>query len=368
VKTILDPVDARDFVVGCTLYGAGGGGQPEEGLAALLEQVEAGREVGWVDPGSLPDHVMTACTFLMGSTAPLTAKKRAEMKALGFTQWKYPRNLPESVRQLERFTGRRIDALVPFELGGSNTPVPVAAAAHLGILVVDGDYAGRAVPEITQSTVGILDMPFLPAASVDKWGNRALLTEATSLAVAERLGKYLSDAAYGSTGLTGFMMSLGECRQALVEGSLSQALRAGRAMRDASTKGSNPWDALRPLGWRTIFQGTVTKKEQEDRDGYYWGTHTLESTGQVMEITFKNENHVSTLNGEPFVTSPDIITCLSKVDGKPVLNGDIDVGAQLVVVAAPAPGLLRSEPALRVLGPRYFGCDAGYRPLEHLVP
>jgi len=368
MKTVLNPLDAQDFVVGCTLYGAGGGGQPEEGLAALLEQVKAGREVGWVDPRSLPGTMVTACTFLMGSTAPLTEAKRAEMKALGFVQWKYPRNLPESVRQLEGFTGRRIDVLVPFELGGSNTPAPVAAAANLGILVVDGDYAGRAVPEITQSTVGILNMPFLPAASVDKWGNRAIITEATSLAVAERLGKYLSDAAYGSTGLTGFLMPLGDCRRALVEGSLSQALRAGRAMREAAAQGCYAWDALRPLGWRTIFQGTVTRKEWEDRDGYYWGTHTLESAGEVMEIIFKNENHVSILNGEPFVTSPDVITCLSKSDGRPILNGDIAVGAELVVVAAPAPGLLRSEPALRVLGPRYFGCDVCYRPLEDLVP
>lgn len=36
----------EDFVRGCTFLGTGGGGLPEDGLKALVEELEAGRELG----------------------------------------------------------------------------------------------------------------------------------------------------------------------------------------------------------------------------------------------------------------------------------------------------------------------------------
>ena len=54
----------------------------------------------------------------------------------------------EAVRELTAYTGNRIDAIVPFELGAWNTTAPMDAALRLGIKVVDGDYAGRAIPEL----------------------------------------------------------------------------------------------------------------------------------------------------------------------------------------------------------------------------
>ena len=193
IMTLLSRQDLKDFVCGCTLLGVGGGGNPEEGLKALEEQFDAGKKLGWVDPEDLPPDSWGACAFLMGSTAPLTEEKIKQKESLGLTHWKYPRNLAVTTQRLEEFTGRHISALVPLELGGSNTPAPIAAAASLGKFVIDGDFAGRAVPEIIQTTAAAASVPFAPATSVDKYGNYCIIMDCINPVLFERMGKYLSE-------------------------------------------------------------------------------------------------------------------------------------------------------------------------------
>ena len=101
-----------------------------------------------------------------------------------------------AVRQMEEYAQVKIGALVPVELGASFTPVPLVTGARLGISVVDGDYAGRAVPEEMQGTPYLYDKEGWPFTSVDRWGNVCIVKEACSLHMMERIGKMLSVAAY----------------------------------------------------------------------------------------------------------------------------------------------------------------------------
>ncbi len=63
--TIKTETDARDFVRGCTFMGTGGGGPQDVGLRYLLEDLEDGLELGWIDPMSIPDDALT-CMSLYG--------------------------------------------------------------------------------------------------------------------------------------------------------------------------------------------------------------------------------------------------------------------------------------------------------------
>ena len=38
----------EDFVRGCTFFGTGGGGLPQNGIRSLMDEIEAGRTVGRV--------------------------------------------------------------------------------------------------------------------------------------------------------------------------------------------------------------------------------------------------------------------------------------------------------------------------------
>jgi len=52
---------------------------------------------------------------------------------------------------MEGLLGRRIDYVVPFKVGGLNTPVMLTLAARMGLAVLDGDALGCSAPE-TQMT------------------------------------------------------------------------------------------------------------------------------------------------------------------------------------------------------------------------
>ena len=117
--------------------------------------------------------------------------------------------------------------------------------------------------------------------------------------------------------------------------------------------------------------GKVTGKDWEDREGYYWGTHTITGTGDFsgheFKIWFKNENHISWFDDKPYVTSPDMLIVVDAETGEPYSNAQIEVGHQVAVVGLRAVEQFRSQKGINILGPRHFGFDIDYKPIEDLV-
>lgn len=369
-KTVLKThEDLVDFVQGCLLFGTGGGGNPAEGLKALEEQFNAGKELGWVDKEDLPGGTYTACAFLMGSTAPLTPEKIEEMHNLGLNDWLYPRNLPLTTAFLQEYTKKEISALIPLEIGGSNMPVPVAAAAAMGKLALNGDFAGRAVPEISQGVCVAKGVSITPYTCVDKWGNKCIVESTINIDMAERVGKMISDASYGSTGICGFMIPVEELAGKYVPNTMTEALACGRIIREEQAAGRPIADAIcEKLGAYKLFTGVVTEKPWEDRDGYYWGSHIMAGTGEfeghTAEVVFKNENHLFYLDGKLMVSSPDLIMNVDHKTNAGRRNEDIVIGDELTILGRACKKELRDEAVLKTLEPRHFGVDQDYLPIE----
>jgi len=263
---------------------------------------------------------------------------------------------------------------VPVELGGSNTPGPLIAAANLGIPCVDGDYTGRAIPEITQITPELNGKRSWPLSSVDRWGNVVIIKEAVSTAMSERIGKLLSRAAFGGCGMAGYLLKGKEMKQIVVKDSLTKCYDMGRAIRQAHEKGQDAADAAarQGKGW-VLFRGRVAKTEWDESQPYMYGigTNTLEGggpfSGQKFAIWYKNENHITWKDGRPFVTSPDIIAVMDSASGETLTNADVVEGRNVVVVGLPAIEGFRSAKGLALLGPRHFGFDVDYAPIEEWV-
>jgi len=371
-KTVLKTHDDLvDFVQGCLLLGTGGGGNPAEGLKALEEQFNAGKELSWVDEEDLPQGTYVACTFLMGSTAPLTEEKIKEMQELGLKDWLYPRNLPLAAKFLQEYTKKEISAIIPLEIGGSNMPVPVATAASLGIKALNGDFAGRAVPEITQGVAVCNGVKLTPYACVDKWGNRCIVDATINPEMAERMGKLISDASYGSTGICGILIPVEELPGKYIANTMSEALNVGRIIREAQAAGRSIADAIcEKMGAYKLFAGRVVNKPWEDRDGYYWGSHIMEGldefAGHKGEVVFKNENHLFYFDGKLAASSPDLIMNVNMKTNAGCRNEDINIGDELIILGLPCKKELREEKVLKTLEPRHFGADFDYVPIEEL--
>ncbi len=371
-------VDVRDLIRGLTLLGTGGGGRPEQGFEVLLPHVEAGRPVTWVAPESIPDDAWVCSTFGMGSIAPTETMPADQRRALGYpAEWTVARPMVRAVRELEAYTGRKIAAILPFELGAGNTASPMDAAVQLGAAIVDGDCAGRAIPELSQTTAAIAGIPFAPGAIADAWGNVLLVKETASELLTERIGKLVSIATKlpdmkAQCAHAGFLMRGRDMKRIVVGGGISRSLALGRAIRAALARRADPVAAAaEALGGWVLFRGRVLKKDWESRDGYMYGTTTVEGdgpdAGHTLRIWFKNENHVTWRDSRPWVLSPDLIMLMDADSGTPYTNTLLPEGSRVGVVGAAADPKLRTPAALAVLGPAHYGYDIPYTPMEQLV-
>lgn len=373
-KTILkDETDIRDFIRGCTLLGTGGGGLEENGVQSLLSELESGKEISWIDVADVPDDAMTACPFLMGSIAPHTPELTKEMNSYDMNAqtslYTEKERIAHSITELEEYTGKKIDAVVPLELGGASTPGCIAAGLVHGIPAVDGDYTGRAIPEIPQTTPYLKGMKLWPLAVVDEFGDTSIIKSAMNYRIVERMGKKISEVAFGLTGDTGFLMTGKEMKEVILPGTLSRCLKLGRIIRESQEAGADPVEAIiRELDGWMLIKGKLTKKETEDKEGYYWGYHTIEGdgdyTGQTVKIWFKNENHVCWKNDEVIVTSPDSVIVVDRNTAQPYTNPKLEEGMEVAAFGLKAIDVFRSEKGIGILGPRYFGFDIDYIPIE----
>ena len=291
------------------------------------------------------------------------------MHTLGLTKEPVKSVQVEAVRLLESYTKVRIQAIVPIELGGSNTPGAVAAAARLRIPIVDGDYTGRAIPEIPQTTPYLNGLSLWPISSIDKHGNKVIIVESTGYEMAERIGKFLAAASFGLAGQAGFLFKGKDMKKTLIPKTLSRCLEIGRLIRTSREAGRNPvQETVKQLNGWLLFEGSVSNKEWEDKEGYYWGTHTISGTGrfagQEFKIWFKNENHISWLDGEPYVTSPDMLIVVDRKTGEPFANSAIAERQYVAVIGLRAVEQFRSPKGMDILGPGHFGFDIEYKPIE----
>lgn len=353
----------------------GGGGDPDKGMSILEAALADGLQIGWTDRALIDDEALTAMVYGMGSIAPAGADQDELLRSLdvGAAPRSEAQAMQDAIRVLSEYLGEPIACIVVSELGAYNSPAPLVVAARLGIPVVDGDYSGRAVPEEMQSTPHTCGVASDPLVSVDQWGNTTIVAEAVNSYMLERVGRHLSMAGITGTAVASTAIRGSRMKEILVPGTLSQCLEIGRACRLAVARGDDPVDAALRVarGWR-LFEGTVIDKEWEDSGGFMVGTldiaGTGRSTGRSLRAWFKNEIHVTWLDGQPWACSPDLVTLVNPRTGRGYTNTAIRAGDEVVAVGMRGLDVMREPSVLAsASGPAYFGFDVPYVPIERLV-
>ena len=375
--TLSTEANCADFVEGCLYLGTGGGGNPDVGMETLRAALADGLDIGWVDIDDIDDDALTVTAYSSGSIAPPDPATAALIESLGLSD---PQSLDdalvEAIDELGRHLGRSVSAVVPVEIGAANSPGPIVAAARLGLVVPDGDYTGRAAPDEMQGTPFIHDIDSHPLTSVDSWGNVAVIPRVVNGYMLERITKMLSLAGVDGTSIASTPLDGREMKRIIVPGTLSLVLRIGRAARQARSTGEDPVAATIEAAdaWR-LFDGKVIDKTWEDRDGYMFGTLELEGTlpgsmkSSNLKIWLKNENHVTWLDGEPWVCSPDLISIIDTATATGHTSTNIAPGDVVTVVGMRGLDCFRTPHALaNAAGPGYYGFpEVRYRPIEELV-
>jgi DUF917 family protein len=371
MTAITSTTDLEDFLRGTNFWSASGGGEPTVQRELLTDDLHRGLALAWKPLDDLAPDALVCTACFSGSIAPEVFEESPEAEGMAGTP-RVRRPLVESVRALEEELGRRIDGICSIEIGGINTSAVLDATANLGIVMVDGDYAGRAIPELTATTPHLFGVPVLPWASVDEFGNSIVIRKSASNAFAERIGKFLAQASFGLIGCALAALPVSEVRRIYVPGTITESLAVGAAIRVAREGGGDPVvAAAQALGGWVLFRGTIVEREWRNT-GYLEGTHEVEGegpfSGHRLRIWFKNENHVTWMDGADWAASPDLIEVCHPVTGEPLVNTYLKEGDRIAVVGARRREVWNSAAGLATLGPAHFGWgDFTYRPMESLV-
>jgi len=359
---IVTTEDAGAALVGATVMGCGGGGDLAEGMKLVTRYADRGLELLLADANELPDSTMVVCPYGVGSLDPdlddphyngLTVA--AEYPAL------------TAVKDLQDYMGIEFGAVISGELGGWSLAEAFYVAAALGVPLLDADPAGRAVPEVQHSLFGVGGISVTPQSIANEFGESVIVRRVANDFRDEALVRAMSLISRGAVCVADHPAPLGAVRRASIPGAISTAEGVGRAFLDHAS-GDAAAAVAEAGGGRVLFRGTISSCSYDDRDGFTIGELTVagdgDHRGSELRVWYKNENLISWLDGETYVTTPDLLCALDEDLREPLTNPHASVGKRVAIVGLPAPRQWRTSAGLEVLGPRSFGFEIDYRPLE----
>ncbi len=349
--------EIEDIALGAALLGAGGGGDPYVGKLVAIGAVKECGPVTLLDPDEVPDDALVVPIAMMGAPTILAEK------GIGGTEY---RTLYDAVSS---FYGKPIYAFMPIEAGGVNSMLPIAAAARIGLPLVDCDGMGRAFPELQMVTFTIGGGSATPMALVDEKGNSTIFRTITNKWT-EELARAVTMACGGSVSISLYAMDGAFMKKYSVKGIVTRSQVLGSAIhRVKEATDCTPQEQFLEIteGF-PLFKGKISDVLREVRDGFNFGKVVLtgiqECKGREAYVEFQNENLAAVVDGKILATTPDLICLVDTETFQPVPTDALKYGKRVLVVGLPCFPLWRTKEGLDLVGPRYFGIDTDYIPLE----
>lgn len=362
--------DIQPLLEGLAILGTGGGGNPEWGRMILENDFAHGRRCRIVSLDSVPDDWTVVCGGMMGSVKAL--------EEIGFAvlleKWESTFPLLTVTRYMAKLIGKTIDAMIPFEAGGLNSPIVLSLASRMGIAAIDADGLGRSAPETQMTSWHGHGVRITPMPLADSEGNLVVVSTATKPTYVDEVGRFVVTKG-GYLGANNHHPMTGlQVKQTSVPGTFSGALVLGRAVQAARDAGEDPVAAvqerLRP--WRTHHVRIKSLREEEHL-GFYFTTATLDllgpEEGRSGELVVKNETMMLKVDGEVVCTFPDRILMLELGSARGVMSVELRVGMEILLLVVPCHPRLReaalSETGRLSMSPaRYGHPELQYQPLS----
>lgn len=347
------------IAIGAAVLGTGGGGDPYIGtLLAKAALTETG-PVTVLDPDEVPDDAVCAMSAVMGAPTVLVEKLPG-----GQEQFR-------AFEALQATLGRRFTHVICAEVGGLNSTLPIVAAARTGLPLIDCDAMGRAFPEIQMSTPTLYGVRAAPMAMADDKGN-SVAVDAIDNHWTERIARSVAIDMGAAAFISLFVQTGAQVKKAMIPGTLALAEAIGRAVQTARRDKADPIAAILGVtSGHRLFEGKITDVERRTVAGFARGRLSMEGTGSDrgsnLIVEFQNENLVAFRNGRLIASVPDLITMLEADSGEPITTEQLRYGQRAVAIGMPCDGRWRTDAGLELVGPRYFGYDVDYVPVEELA-
>jgi DUF917 family protein len=353
---LLHSENVEDIALGAAVLGTGGGGDPYIGKLMGISAIQEFGPVTLLSLDEIDDDALIVPTAMMGAPTVMVEKLPKGDEII------------KAFHALESYLGKDITATMSAEAGGLNSVTPLTVAARLRIPMVDCDGMGRAFPELQMVTATLFGISSTPFAIGDEKGNSAILntvsnrwTETFSRSITVDMGCAAMIACYATTGK--------ELKQWAVPSTITLVEDIGRTIREARRAKANVVETVREAvhGFR-VFKGKIVDVRRRTEKGFARGEAVIEGVdeygSQKLELNFQNENLVAKVNGEIIVSVPDLITVLDTETGEPITTETLRYGFRVTVLGIPCNKKWRTPEGLELVGPRYFGYDIDWVPVE----
>ena len=351
--------EIEDIAVGAAILGTGGGGDPFIGKLLALDAVARYGPIELIQTEEVPDDGLVVPTAGIGAPTVMVEKISNGEEAVS------------ALRILEEKLHKKAFAITPIEQGGLNSEIPIAVAAKTRLPMTDCDGIGRAFPEMQMCSFNLDGIPANPMVLADEKGNVALLETISNLWM-ERLARSATVQMGGSALSVAYPLTGAQLKRSALKQTVSLSMRLGEVTRAARAKGENPLDDIvKILGSVVLFKGKLVDIFRRTTGGFARGEAKFqgleEFDGETLRIKFQNENLIAVRNEKKVVaTVPDLISVLDLESSIAITTEELRYGNRVVIIGSPCNKVWRSQKGITVAGPRYFGYDVDYVPVEEL--
>ena len=334
-KRIIQPEEFDDFLRGLVIYGTGGGGDEDWGRLLLENDRKRGRVCEIVDPKDVADDAFICSGGLMGSVKSLEGMSYEDITM----EWEENFPLTTAIQTMEKIMGKKVDYIIPFEVGALNTTVMMSAAARLGIPMLDGDLIGRSTPETHMTApigngVNLYPMPLL-----DRHGNTTIVMHSDSPTYADEVGRFVVVKGGGLGANAHYPMTGKQVKEAIVPNTVTRAIEFGRIIAEANAAGRDPVEAFRQeIEGDLLFDGVITEMFGEDKGGFYLTNLLMEGkdafSGKKLKMIVKNESMIIWIDDKLSIMLPDCAFMLDPKTGAGIPSIAHKVGLPMAIVGA----------------------------------
>ncbi|UKZ78991.1 hypothetical protein TrVFT333_006742 [Trichoderma virens FT-333] len=386
----INETDLGWISTGCYILGTGGGGSP------YPDMIRAGAVVRVVNPYDLADNASLGCGGGMGSPTVGIEKLPGD-------------EMMEAQTELYNICDKRPTHMIALEIGGGNglQGMILGASLNMDIPCIDGDWMGRAYPEKNQTTPVVFNERcpiWSSVAMADGNGNVVLIPKATSDLQVERVLRAGLSQMGSQTGCADSPVTGGEMKRWVVEHTISQAWRIGRAVGRArlTNRVDNVAEMIinecgGPKAAKVIWKGKIVGVERTLRMGHVYGECIIEGADIVeredpthesqaqfkgfIKIPFKNENIAAVRMasaGDVLQTEkqedvlaivPDLISVIDAQNGDAIGTPEYRYGLLVVVLGiAASDRWTGTQRGIEIGGPKGLGMPhLEYEPLGAFV-
>lgn len=336
----LHAADLEPLLLGGAFFGSGGGG-------TLVSARHLAAQFG--TGGTYPIDTIRVVTV-----AEATEGDAVMVAYLGapdaINRTTYPAGPIEAVRQVQArlaAQGRKLAYIAPPESGALGFIVAALVAARLGLSVIDGDGAGRAVPSLPMLTYAAAQVTPRPTLLVSenqlcvelnvtpRSGNDGCTIHQQDVSdIVEQMTRPIVAAPqFGQFGgLAMWIMSPEQLARAMtIRGTLSRALDTGRHLQRGQLRTAADMVAfLRSrfgLAARIISApGHIVSAQADTAGGFDTGKVILKAGQTTYTVVYQNESLLAWDSNRPapLATAPDSIAYFVEGDGQSVYsNGDL---------------------------------------------